>query len=35
MDPLTIRASIFWHPFKDPTNAKMFAEGLRKAGVPD
>lgn len=35
LDPLTIRASAFWHPFKDPADAKRFAEGLRRAGVSD
>jgi TolB-like protein/class 3 adenylate cyclase/Flp pilus assembly protein TadD len=35
LDPLTIRASAFWHPYKDPVDAERFAEGLRQAGVPD
>lgn len=35
MDPLTIRASAFWHPFRDPNDARRFAEGLRRAGVPE
>lgn len=35
MDPVTVRASAFWHPFKNPQDAERFAEGLRKAGVPD
>jgi TolB-like protein/class 3 adenylate cyclase/Flp pilus assembly protein TadD len=34
-DPLTIKASAFWHPFKKPETAERFAEGLRNAGVPD
>lgn len=35
MDPITIRSSSFWHPFRDSETAERFAEGLRKAGVPD
>jgi adenylate cyclase len=35
LDPLTVRASTFWHPFKDPVSAERFAEGLRQAGVSD
>jgi tetratricopeptide (TPR) repeat protein len=35
LDPLTVKASAFWHPFKKPEAAERFAEGLRKAGVPD
>lgn len=35
LDPLTIRASIFWHPFRDQTDKERFAQGLRLAGVPD
>jgi TolB-like protein/class 3 adenylate cyclase/Flp pilus assembly protein TadD len=35
MDPMTIRASTYWYPFANPADAERFAEGLRKAGVPD
>ena len=35
MDPLTVRAAAFWHPFKEPADAERLAEGLRRAGVPD
>ncbi len=35
MDPLTIRASAFWHPFRNPDDARRFAEGLRRAGIPE
>jgi TolB-like protein/Flp pilus assembly protein TadD len=35
IDPLTIRTSAFWIPFKEPRNTEKLAEGLRKAGVPD
>ena len=34
-DPVTIKAVAFWHPFANPTDAERFAEGLRKAGVPE
>ena len=34
-DPVTIRAIAFWHPFAERADAERFAEGLRKAGVPD
>jgi adenylate cyclase len=34
-DPLTIRASSFWYPFANPADLDRFAQGLRKAGVPD
>jgi adenylate cyclase len=34
-DPLTIKAMAFWHPFASPADAARFAEGLRKAGVPE
>jgi TolB-like protein/class 3 adenylate cyclase/Flp pilus assembly protein TadD len=33
-DPLTIRAIAFWYPFAKPEEAKRFASGLAKAGVP-
>ena len=34
-DPLTIRAAAYWYPFAERTDAERFAEGLRKAGVPE
>jgi len=34
-DPLTIRAVTYWYPFAKPEDAKRFASGLAKAGVPD
>ena len=34
-DPITVTAIVYWHPFANPTDAGRFAEGLRKAGVPD
>lgn len=34
-DPLSVRAVTFWYPFANSDDAKRFAEGLRKAGVPD
>jgi TolB-like protein/class 3 adenylate cyclase/Flp pilus assembly protein TadD len=34
-DPLTIRASVFWLPFKEPADAERLAQGLRDAGIPD
>ncbi len=33
-DPLTVRATTYWYPFADSSDAERFAEGLRKAGVP-
>jgi TolB-like protein/class 3 adenylate cyclase/Flp pilus assembly protein TadD len=35
IDPLTIRSSAFWLPFKEPADAERLAQGLRKAGIPD
>jgi TolB-like protein/class 3 adenylate cyclase/Tfp pilus assembly protein PilF len=35
LDPLTIRALAYWYPFARPDDASRFAEGLRKAGVPE
>ncbi len=35
LDPITVRSSRFWHPFRDSGTAERFAQGLRKAGVPD
>jgi len=34
-DPLTVRAATYWYPFAEPADAARFAEGLRKAGVPE
>jgi tetratricopeptide (TPR) repeat protein len=34
-DPLTIRAVSFWYPFAKAEDAKRFAAGLAKAGIPD
>jgi adenylate cyclase len=34
-DPLTIRGVTYWYPFAKPEDAKRFAAGLAKAGVPD
>lgn len=34
-DPLTIRAITYWLPFSERADAERFADGLRKAGVPD
>ncbi len=34
-DPLTIRGVAFWFPFANADDAKRFASGLAKAGVPD
>jgi TolB-like protein/class 3 adenylate cyclase/Tfp pilus assembly protein PilF len=34
-DPLSIRAVSFWYPFAKAEDAKRFATGLAKAGVPD
>jgi pentatricopeptide repeat protein len=35
MDPLTIKAMTYWYPFAKPEDAKRFADGLAKAGVPE
>ncbi len=35
LDPLTIRALAYWYPFAKADDASRFAEGLRKAGVPE
>ncbi len=35
LDPLTIRSSTFWYPFKKREDRERFSEGLRRAGVPD
>ena len=34
-DPLTIRAATYWYPFAKSADVERFAEGLRKAGVPE
>jgi adenylate cyclase len=34
-DPLTIRASTYWYPFAEHADVERFAEGLRKAGLPE
>ena len=34
-DPLTIRGVTYWYPFAKPEDAKRFATGLAKAGLPD
>jgi len=34
-DPLSIRAVSFWYPFAKAEDAKRFATGLAKAGIPD
>ena len=35
MDPMTIKALAYWHPFANPADAERFADGLRTAGVPE
>jgi len=34
-DPLSIHALAYWYPFSKPEDAKRFADGLAKAGIPD
>ena len=34
-DPITIRSSTFWLPFKENRDAVRFTQGLRNAGIPD
>ena len=34
-DPLTIRGVTYWYPFAKPDEAKRFATGLAKAGIPE
>jgi TolB-like protein/class 3 adenylate cyclase/tetratricopeptide (TPR) repeat protein len=34
-DPLTIRATTYWYPFAENSDAERFADGLRKAGIPE
>ncbi len=35
LDPLTVRAIMYWYPFANQQDAERFAEGLRNAGVPE
>lgn len=35
LDPPTIKAIAYWYPFAREADAEKFAEGLRRAGVPD
>jgi tetratricopeptide (TPR) repeat protein len=35
LDPLSIRGTAFWYPFKDPADWDRMARGLRLADVPD
>jgi TolB-like protein/class 3 adenylate cyclase len=34
-EALSVKTASFWHPFQQTEDAARFAEGLRKAGVPD
>jgi adenylate cyclase len=34
-DPLSIRATTYWYPFAESSDAERFAQGLRKAGIPE
>jgi TolB-like protein/class 3 adenylate cyclase len=34
-DPLTVRGVTYWYPFAKPEEAKRFATGLAKAGIPE
>ncbi|MEE8567876.1 MAG: tetratricopeptide repeat protein, partial [Anaerolineales bacterium] len=34
-DPLSIRSSAYWLPFKNSEDAQRLAQGLRQAGIPD
>jgi len=34
-NPLSVRSIAFWYPFKELSDSKRLAEGLRMAGVPD
>jgi tetratricopeptide (TPR) repeat protein len=34
-DPMTVRTSAFWHPFKRAADGERLAQGLRRAGVPE
>lgn len=35
LDPLSIRGTAFWYPFKEPADWERMATGLRSANVPD
>lgn len=35
LDPLSIRGTAFWYPFKEPADWERMASGLRLANVPD
>ncbi len=35
LDPLTIRATIFWFPFQEPVDRNRLISGLREAGLPE
>jgi adenylate cyclase len=35
LDPLSIRGTAFWYPFKEPADWERMATGLRLANVPD
>jgi adenylate cyclase len=35
LDLTSIRNIAYWYPFKNPVDAARFADGLRKAGLPD
>ena len=34
-DPMTIKGFVYWYPFARAADAERFADGLRKAGVPE
>ena len=34
-DPLTVKALAFWYPFATEADAQYFADGLRRAGLPE
>jgi TolB-like protein/Flp pilus assembly protein TadD len=34
-DPLTVKALAFWYPFASEADAEYFADGLRRAGLPE
>jgi TolB-like protein/class 3 adenylate cyclase len=34
-EALSVKTASFWHPFKESTDSERFADGLRRAGVPD
>jgi tetratricopeptide (TPR) repeat protein len=35
LDPLSIRGTAFWYPFKEPADWERMATGLKQANVPD